>query len=173
MLIWLLELLLLPCYLTIRCIEELTGEGRWYRRQKHRMECERSPVPDAQFLQAVAAGCGEEPLWLAVRKAIADSIGVSAEAVHPHDRLADLWRMQFLGPDLLTIVFRVERLLKVKVPRAALEPHLGEVRYGQAGLFHEFARGMVRGLSTLTRAEPRQDKDDRDKGDIQHSSSSA
>ena len=62
--------------------------------------------------------------------------------------------MQWVGPDLLEIVARVEGLLGVKVPRVALEPHLGEVRYGQAGEFHEFARGMVTGLSTLTRAEP-------------------
>jgi hypothetical protein len=154
MLVRLLELLLLPVWLLMKCAEELSGEGRWYRRQRCRMQCGRPALPDTEFLRAVAAMPGEERLWLAMRQAVADSIGLPAEAVHPHDRLADLWRMQWVGPDLLDIVFRVEGLLGVKVPRVAFEPHLGDVHYGQAGEFHEFARGMVTGLSTLTRAEP-------------------
>jgi hypothetical protein len=152
MLVRLLQLLLLPVYLLMRCGEELSGEGKWYRQQRQRMNCDRPPMSDAEFLRAVAAEQGEEPLWLAVRQAVADSIGLSPEAVHPQDSLADLWRMQWLGPDLFDMVFRLERFLEFKIPRAALEPHLGEVRYGQTGAFHEFARRMVRGLSTLAQA---------------------
>jgi len=118
------------------------------------MVCDRPPLPDADFLQAVAAAPGEVPLWLAVRQAVADSTGLPADAVRPQDPLAALWRMQWLGPDLLDLVFRLGALLGFKIPRPAIEPHVGAVCYGQTGEFHEFARGMVRGLSSLTPAEP-------------------
>jgi hypothetical protein len=118
------------------------------------MERDRPPLPDAEFLLAVDAEPGRGPLWSAARKAVADSIGLPAEAVHPEDRLADLWRMQWVGPDLLDVLFRLERLLGIKIPRTAIEPYIGSVCYGQAGEFQEFARGLVRGLSSLPLAEP-------------------
>lgn len=154
MLFRLLELFLLPIYLLIWCIDNLTGEDQWYRRQVQRMEDERAPLPDAEFLRAVDCRSGEEALWLAVRRAVAGSVGVSAEAVHPGDQLADLWRMQWMGPDLLDIVFRIERELGINVSRSALEPHRDGVHYGQAGEFHDFARGLVCGLSAVVQAEP-------------------
>jgi len=154
MLLRLLELLLVPLYLLFRCVEEVSGEGRWYRQQRRRMECERSPLSDADYVQAVGAEPGTERFWLAVRQAVADSIGVPAVAIHARDQLADLWRMQWVGPDLLDIVFRLERLLEVKISRNQLEPHIGGFWYKQSGEFHDFARCVVRGLSSATRGDP-------------------
>jgi hypothetical protein len=142
----LLRVLLFPFYLVLRGIEEISGEGRWYRQQVRRMASDRPSLPDAEFLRAVPAGPGDESLWLAVRRAVADSVGLPAEAVHPQDRLADLWRMQWLGPDLLDLVFRLERQLSVKIPRRSVVKYTGRVRYGQVGEFAEFAGAVVRGL---------------------------
>ena len=158
MLLKLLEILLFPLFVLMRCVEEVSGEGRWYRRQRRRMVCGRPPLGDTEFLRIVAAEPSEEPLWLAVRRAMADSVGLPAEGVRPQDRLADLWRMQWLGPDLLDLVFRLEMHLGLKIPRATIEQFTGRVRYGQAGEFEQFARRVVCGLCELRKtliAEPR------------------
>jgi hypothetical protein len=150
----LLRVLLIPFYLVLRGIEEISGEGRWYRQQVRRMASHRPPLPDAEFLRTASVGPGDEPLWLAVRRAVAESVGLPAEAVYPQDRLADLWRMQWLGPDMLDLVFRLERQLAVKIPRPSIERYTGRVRYGQAGGFGEFAGAVVRGLrEVLDKAE--------------------
>ena len=135
-----------PLYLLMRLFDEITGEGRWYRQQVRRMTSERPPLLDAEFFGAVCARAGDEPLWLAVRRAIADSIGVVPEAVYPQDRLGDLWRMQWIGPDMLDLVLRLEMLLEVELTSSLLERYTGQVRYGQAGEFGEFAGAVVRGL---------------------------
>ena len=152
MLVKVLEIVLFPLFLLMRCVEEVSGEGWWYRQQRRRMERGRPTLADAEFLHAVGAGPHEEQLWLAVRRAIADSVGLSAEAVYPQDPLADLWRMQWLGPDLLDLVFRLEKHLGLKIPRTSIEQFTGSLRYGQAGEFQEFARDVVRGLRELRKA---------------------
>jgi hypothetical protein len=149
MLVALLRVLSLPIYLLMRLHDEITGEGRWYREQVCSMQSERPPLSDAAFLSAVSAELGDGPLWLAVRQAIADSIGVVPEAVYPQDRLADLWRMQWIGPDMLDLIFRLEAILKVKLVRPSIEEYTGQVRYGQAGEFGEFAAALVRGLREI------------------------
>lgn len=142
----LLKLLLFPIYLLMRVVEEITGEGRWYRQQRRRMESDRPPLTDADFLCAVSAAPGEEPLWLAVRQAMGDSIGLPVQALYPQDSIADLWRMQWLGPDLLDFTFQLERALSVKLSRPMIEKFSGDVRYGQPGKFGEFANAVVRAL---------------------------
>src|SRR5215469_1001609 len=102
-----LRILFFPLYVLMRIVEELSGEGRWYRRQRREMVEERPPLSDDEFLQAVIAAAADAPLWLAARRAVAEQAGVPTEAVHPHDRLADLWRMQWVGPDLLEFQFRM------------------------------------------------------------------
>ena len=93
MLITLLKVLFFPLYLLMRLIEEVSGEGRWSRRQRRRMVSERPPLADPEFLRAVRATEGDASLWLAVRLSMAESCGVPDEAIRPEDRLADLWRL--------------------------------------------------------------------------------
>jgi hypothetical protein len=147
-----LEILLLPLFLVMRCVKEISGERRWYRQQRRRMECARPALSDDEFLRAVGAGPHEEWCWLSVRHAIADSVGLAAEAVQPQDRLADLWRMQWLGPDIIDLVFRLEKQVGFKIPRQAIERFTGRLRYGQPGEFQEFARNVVCGLRELRKA---------------------
>jgi hypothetical protein len=136
-------------------IRSSVREGRWYKEQRRRMESDRPPLPDADFLGSVPIGAGEGPLWLAVRRAVAESIGLPGEAIHPEDRLADLWRMQFLGlgPDLMDIIFRLERILGVKINRRSIDAAF-TVWYGQEGEFHEFAASWVRAIAN-SRHDPR------------------
>jgi hypothetical protein len=101
-------------------IEELSGEGRWYRHQRHSMESERPLLSDGDFLTSEGVSPEDAPHWLGTRRAIAAAIGLAPEAIYPHNRLADLWRMQrsmWFGQDLLDIVFRLERELGIKIPR--------------------------------------------------------
>jgi hypothetical protein len=123
-------------------IPSWTREHRWYTDQRRRMESDRPPLSNAAFLSSVPVGAGEGPLWLAVRRAVADSIGLPCEAIYPEDRLADLWRMQSLGPDLMDIIFRMERLLGFKISRRSIDASF-HVRYGQEGEFREFASSVV------------------------------
>ena len=67
-LVALFKALAFPFYLLMLCIEEISGEGHWYRKQRRRMESDRPPLPDADFLRLVPVEPGEEPLWLAVRR---------------------------------------------------------------------------------------------------------
>jgi hypothetical protein len=121
-------------------------ERRWYKAQRQRMESDRPPLCDAAFLDLVPIGPGEEQLWLAVRRAVAESVGLTCEAVYPEDRLADLWRMQWLGPDLMDLIFRLERILGFKISRQSIDASLN-VRYGQEGEFLEFAELLVRAIN--------------------------
>jgi hypothetical protein len=124
-------------------------ERRWYKEQRHRMESDRPPLSDAAFLGSVPGGAAEKSLLLAVRRAVAESVGLPSEAIHPEDRLADLWRMQCLGPDLMDIIFRLERLLGVKISRQSVDASLN-MRYGQEGEFREFAASLVHAISRAT-----------------------
>lgn len=142
-----IKVLLFPLYVLMQCAEEISGEGRWYRRQRRKMAEERPQLSDGAFLNAVNADRADEPLWLAVRQAVAEKCGLLAENVYPQDRLTDLWRMQWIGPDLLDFQFRMERILEKKLTRASVTKFLGPVRYGQLGEFREFAEAVVRGLS--------------------------
>lgn len=136
-----------PLYLLMRGMEEVSGERRWYNQQVLRMDSERPPLADPEFLRCVSAGTAEESLWLAVRRAFAESIGLPAEAIYPRDRLASLWRMQWgIGGDLRDVVLRVERLLAIRIGRPSFERLEQWVRHGQGGEFREFASAVVQEL---------------------------
>ena len=107
------------------------------------MESDRPLLSDTAFLALVPVEGGEEELWLAVHRAVAESVGLTREAIYPEDRLADLWRMQCLGPDLLDLIFRLERILAFKISRQSVDASFS-VRYGQEEAFHEFAASLVR-----------------------------
>lgn len=143
-----LKVLLFPLYLLMRLIEEVSGEGRWYRRQRRGMVTERPPLADAEYLRVQGASADDAPLWLAVRRSMAEACGLPSEAIRPQDRLADLWRMQGMGPDLLDLVFRLERSLGLKIPRAAIEEGF---RGGRPEEFGQFAADLVRVLRGLRR----------------------
>jgi hypothetical protein len=51
MLVRFLELLLLPFWLLMRCVEELSGEGRWYRQQLPNAVRSSEPEPEPQEQQ--------------------------------------------------------------------------------------------------------------------------
>jgi hypothetical protein len=110
------------------------------------MEVERPLLSDAEFLRLEGVGADDEPLWLAVRRAMADSLGLPSEAIYPEDRLADLLRMQWGIPDLLDPVFRLERSLGVRITRESVGQLWSDVSYGQAGEFRQFAAAMVEEL---------------------------
>ena len=110
------------------------------------MEFDRPPLPDAQFISLVPVQSGEESLWLAVRRAVAESTGLPAEASYLQDRIADLWRMQWDGPDHLDLVFRLERTLAIRISRPMTEKIAESVRSHRDGEFREFAAAVVRML---------------------------
>ncbi|WP_165247066.1 hypothetical protein [Paludisphaera soli] len=103
----------------------------------------RPPLADPEFLRAVRAEAADATLWLAVRRALADSCGVPAESVRPRDRLADLWNLRSDGPDFLDLLFRLERRLGVKIPRGAVESMSPGSRPEDFG---DFAADVVAGL---------------------------
>jgi hypothetical protein len=150
MLIAILEAPLYPLYLLILGIDVISGENRWYWRQRRRMEDDRPPLPDAEYLRSVPVEPGERPLWLAVRRAVAEPAGLPAEAIYPQDRIADLWRMQWEGPDHLDLVFRLERTLAIRIGRPMTEKIVESIRSHRDGEFREFAAGVVRVLGEAT-----------------------
>ncbi len=66
-----------------------------------------------------------------------------SKAIYPDDKLADLWRMQSLGPDLMGLVFRMERSLAVRITRESVARLRKGVHYGQEGEFRKFAAAIV------------------------------
>jgi hypothetical protein len=150
MLIAIVEALLYPLWLLMRVIDAISGERRWYWQQRCRMEFDRPPLPDAQFLPSVPVQSGEGPLWLAVRRAVADSTGLPAEAIYPQDRIADLWRMQWDGPDHLDLVFRLERTVAIRISRPMTENIAENIRSHRDGEFRDFAAAVVRMLGEAT-----------------------
>lgn len=101
--------------------DEISGGGRRYRRRRSQMVEGRPPVADPEFLRAVGAAEADAPLWLGIRSALAEYCGAPPEAIHPDDRMADLWPMHWDGPDHLDLVFRLERTLGVKIRRGDME----------------------------------------------------
>jgi hypothetical protein len=152
----LLHALSFPMVLLVRVVEEVCGDGRWYRRQVERMERGRPPLPDGDFLARLSVAEGDARWWLAVRRAVAESCGVSPEAIYPEDRLAGLWRMQLLGPDFLAIQFRLERSLGMKLSAKAVygADFAEEMRSGRVEEFWQFAALLVPGLRGLGKPEP-------------------
>jgi hypothetical protein len=55
----------------------------------------------------------------------------------PQDRLADLLRLQWAGPDLVEIAGRLEQQLAVRVSRRWIEEYPGGWRYNQSRTFGE------------------------------------
>ncbi|QEH35277.1 hypothetical protein OJF2_38250 [Aquisphaera giovannonii] len=137
-------------YSPIWLIKEPSGRGRWCRRQSRRMVEERPPLADADFLRVQQASAADAPVWLAARRCLAGGIGVPREAIRPEDRMADLWRMQRPGPDLLDLILRLEILLGRKIPRGTITE---EFRGSWPEEFSPFAAGIVRAL----REPPRPD----------------
>lgn len=146
MLIAFFEALLYPLWLLMLCINVISGENRWYWQQRRRMEDDRPPLPDAEYLRSVPVEPGERPLWLAVRRAVAEPTGMPAEAIYPQDRIADLWRMQWEGPDHPDLVFRLERTLAIRISRPMTEKIAESIRSHRDGEFREFAAAVVRVL---------------------------
>ncbi|HEY2159110.1 MAG TPA: acyl carrier protein [Isosphaeraceae bacterium] len=145
-LITLLRVLFFPLYLLMRFIEEVSGEGRWCGRQRRRMASERPPLADREFLRSMRATEDDAPLWLAVRRSMAESCGVPGEAIRPEDRLADLWRLNWMGADLLDLVFRLERALGMKIPRSVVDKGLRDSWLGEFGQFAAQLVAVLRGL---------------------------
>jgi len=140
----LLRVLFLPLYLLMRLVEETSGEGRWYRQRKYLVVCERAALPDEELVRRLNLGPDEAVVWIAVRSAVAKTIGVPSTAIHPDDRLADVWRMQWLGPDLRQVIYFVERSLKLKIRSRAICMRYGEAeRRGQMTEFADFASLIV------------------------------
>ncbi|MFO0958290.1 MAG: hypothetical protein U0800_12825 [Isosphaeraceae bacterium] len=142
-------LLWIPLDFLNRIFEEISGEAQWYREQRQRMECDRPPLPDDAFLTEVAAGSEDATYWLAVRRVMGELIGIPAAAIRPGDRFRDLWRMQgdFPIPDLLDVIFRLERDLGCRIPRSSLEESLWTY---PARDFREFAADVVQMLRELS-----------------------
>jgi hypothetical protein len=147
-LVTLLRVLFSPVYLLMRLAEEVSGEGRWYRLQKRHMVAERPPLADVEYLRLQGASGPDAQLWLAVRRAMSESCGLPSEAIRPNDRLGDLWRMQWMGPDPMDFVFRLERSLGMKIPRATFEEVF---RGGWPEEFGQFAADLVPALRGLRR----------------------
>jgi hypothetical protein len=141
-------------YLAVIIVSSIR-DGRWYKEQQRRMQADRPSLPDAAFLGSVAISEGEGPLWLAVRRAVAESVGLPYEAIYPENRLADLWRMQCigLGPDLLDLIFRLERILGFKINRRSIDASFA-LWYGQQGEFREFAASCVRAIASAAHDPP-------------------
>lgn len=120
-----------------------SGEAAWYRRQRESMVEGRRGTPDAEFVEMVGADVDDARFVLAIRETMAGSIGVPKESIHPQDRMADLWRMQWgVGWDVMPIVFRLEEMLGAKIDSASLRGfQLGPVSRG--GDFGEFATSAV------------------------------
>ena len=76
--------------------------------------------------------------------------GLPAEAIYPQDRIADLWRMQWDGPDHLDLVFRLERTLAIRIGRPITEKIVENIRSHRDGEFREFAAAVVRVLGEAT-----------------------
>jgi hypothetical protein len=150
MLIAILKALLYPFWLLMLVIDRISGERRWYWQQRCRMEFDRPPLSDAEFLASVPVESGDEPRWLAVRRAVAEPTGLPAEAIYRQDRIADLWRMQWDGPDHLDLVFRLERSLAIRISRPVTETIVANIRSHRDGEFREFAAAVVRVLGEAT-----------------------
>ena len=69
-----------------------------------------------------------------------------AEAIYPQDRIADLWRMQWEGPDQMDLVFRLERTLAIRISRSMTERIAASTLSHRVGEFWEFAAAVVRVL---------------------------
>jgi hypothetical protein len=124
-------------------VDEIIGKGAWWRGRRHHIESERPLLSDAESLRSQGIGADGAPLWLAIRTALADSVGLPCEAIYPEDRIMDLWRIQWGGLDLLDIVFRLERSLGVRITRESVERLWNVVRLVPLGEFGQFAAAMV------------------------------
>jgi hypothetical protein len=151
MLIAVFKALFYPLWLLVLGIDVISGENRWYWQQRRRMEDDRPPLPDAEYLRSVPVEPGEKPLWLAVRRAVAEPTGLPAEAIYPQDRIADLWRMQWEGPDHLDLVLRLERTLAIRIGRPMTETIAESIRSHRDEEFGEFAAAVVQMLGKATR----------------------
>ncbi len=130
----------LPIYALMSLVETVTGEGRWCRQQIQRMVTNRARLSDVAFLEMEHVPTEDAQLWIAVRRAVADSVGLPPEAIYPEDQTPDLWRIQLVGPDALDVIFRLERLLGVEIPPGAL----GDELFGnEPREFRQFAAAVV------------------------------
>jgi hypothetical protein len=114
------------------------------------MAIDRPPLADAAFLEAEHVPSEDAHLWVAVRHAAADSVGLPPEAIYPQDQAPDLWRMQLIGPDVVDVVFRLEKYLGVKIPRQVLGDELFDNTPRE---FRQFGAGVV---SALRGIQPKQ-----------------
>jgi hypothetical protein len=139
-------------------IDEVSGEAEWFRRQRRRMTDDRPPLPDADLVRSEMIGEEEASLWLAARRAVAESLGLPCESIYPEDQLSDLWRMSAGFPifDPLDIVFRLERSLAVKISRDSIQPCFYDERGLRQGEFRDLMACIATVLRSLPEAASRQ-----------------
>lgn len=89
------------------------------RRARRRFWAGRTMLSDADFCLHVCPGTPTDHFfWLAYRRAMAESIQVPTESLHPDDTVATLSRMVSpIGLDFLDVVFRLEKWLNISIPR--------------------------------------------------------
>lgn len=104
----------------------------------------RPPLADDGFLRLMSASAAHAPAWIAVRRVMGESCGLPSEAIHPHDPLADFWRMQWVGPDMLDIIFRMELALGAKIARGSIDEVFCDDCW--QGDFGQFAARFVKAL---------------------------
>jgi hypothetical protein len=140
---------LLPCIIMLPLMwlaDILSGERTWCLEQSARMQTDRPALSDTEFLRSEIVEERDPGICLAVRRVMADSVGLPRDAIYPQDRMADLWRMQWFMPDLLDVVFRLERALGVKISRQTVDRHCSGV-YGPELLFCDFVAIMVTAIA--------------------------
>jgi hypothetical protein len=89
----------------------------WRRRFRRRFLRVRPSLSDEAFCQAVAAPAREAPWWVALRRGLAEQCGLSADAVHPEDKLDTLEAMTFDGWDFHDLFFTLKERLNIPISR--------------------------------------------------------
>ena len=144
---------IVPTFVALVAIPWLVGGIIILRRADHHCLTlsARPPVPDDEFLLTVRADEADAPLWLAIRGTVARVCGVSPSAIHPGDRMDDIWKCLPFGSDFFDHVFQLERALRIRIPRGTLEPF-----WERGENFGSFARAEVevlRDICTQSRSE--------------------
>ena len=86
------------------------------RRFRRRFLSNRLPMPEEAFCDEVSAVSPMDRLiWGALRRAVAEQCGITAEAIRPDDELDTLFRMTFDGWDFLGLLFRLAFQLGIRI----------------------------------------------------------
>jgi hypothetical protein len=86
------------------------------RRFRRRFLCNRLPMPEEAFCDEVSAVSPmDRQIWGALRSAVAEQCGITAEAIRPDDELDTLCRMTSDGWDYLGLLFRLGLQLGIRI----------------------------------------------------------